>query len=103
MGLSKFDTRHIAQYYGGGPLPPHTGDYLVSRGVKIVTAYGATELGIVVRLSVPAEDWLYVEFSERCNIRWVPQGEKSFEAQFLVKISSSLYYSHNVDYLFTDY
>lgn len=75
----------------------------MSRGVKIVTAYGATELGVVVRLSVSAEDWLYIEFSERCKIRWVPHRGGSFEAQFLVGISSSFYHFHDVNHLFTDY
>ncbi|KAJ3997443.1 hypothetical protein F5050DRAFT_1419742 [Lentinula boryana] len=74
---------YILVFYGGGPLPPKTGDYLVSRGVKVVTAYGGTEMGLVVKGTIDPENWSYAEFSDKCTIRWAPQGDGTFEAQFL--------------------
>ncbi|KAJ3821631.1 putative aminoadipate reductase [Lentinula raphanica] len=73
----------VLVFYGGGPLPPTTGDYLVSRGVKVVTAYGGTEMGLLIKAAIDPENWSYAEFSDKCEIRWVPQGDGTFEAQFL--------------------
>jgi hypothetical protein len=30
------------------------------------------------------EDWEYMEFAPQYNIRWVPQGDETFECQVLV-------------------
>ncbi|KAJ3917166.1 hypothetical protein F5877DRAFT_91368 [Lentinula edodes] len=76
-------TQYTLVFYGGGPLPPSTGDYLVSRGVKVVTAYGGTEMGLLVKATIDPENWSYAEFSDKCKIRWIPQGDGTFEAQFL--------------------
>ncbi|KIK64285.1 hypothetical protein GYMLUDRAFT_94733 [Collybiopsis luxurians FD-317 M1] len=73
----------IVVIYGGGPLPKTTGDHLVSRGVKICTGYGGTEFGIVTRAIFSPEDWSYVQLVDRVNVRWLAQGDGSFEAQFL--------------------
>lgn len=58
----------------------------MSRGVKVVTAYGGTEMGLLVKATIDPENWSYAEFSDKCKIRWIPQGDGTFEAQFLVRI-----------------
>ena len=73
----------------GGPLAPKIGDALVKQGVKMVSVYGGTEFGITSTISDGAderspEDWNYMRFSKLTNIRWVPQGDGTFENQFLV-------------------
>ncbi|KAE9401310.1 putative aminoadipate reductase [Gymnopus androsaceus JB14] len=60
--------------YGGGPLQPRIADILISQGVT--------------RLDV--ETWQYFEFMEGTNIRWVPQGDGTFEAQFLASATHHL-------------
>ncbi|KAF7968306.1 hypothetical protein HWV62_2396 [Athelia sp. TMB] len=72
----------------GGPLAPKIGDALVKQGVKMVSVYGGTEFGITSTISDGAderspEDWNYMRFSELTNIRWVPQGDGTYENQFL--------------------
>ncbi|KIK59187.1 hypothetical protein GYMLUDRAFT_44941 [Collybiopsis luxurians FD-317 M1] len=73
----------ILVFYGGGPLPQSTGDYLVSRGVKVVTAFGGTEFGLIVKAAVTPEDWSYMQFVDAVKVRWAPQGDGTYEAQFL--------------------
>ncbi|KAF5362791.1 hypothetical protein D9757_011015 [Collybiopsis confluens] len=75
----------IAVLYAGGPLPQRAGDYLVSRGVQVVTAYGGTEFGLIVKTVVSPEDWPYLQFVDGVNVRWAPQGDGTFEAQFLTQ------------------
>ncbi|KAF7347147.1 Acetyl-CoA synthetase-like protein [Mycena venus] len=74
--------------YAGGPLAARVGDFLFSQGVNLVPLYGATEFGApsVVRrrqAEVDAGEWAWFRFSSRTNIRWVPQGDGTFECQFL--------------------
>ncbi|KAJ7089503.1 putative aminoadipate reductase [Mycena crocata] len=74
--------------YSGGPLPHRTGDFFFSHGVNIVPLYGATEFGGVTLIKrsqadMRAGEWSWLEFSKRTNIRWVPQGDGTFECQFL--------------------
>ncbi|KAJ6558269.1 acetyl-CoA synthetase-like protein [Mycena capillaripes] len=74
--------------YAGGPLATRVGDFLFSQGVNIVSLYGATEFGapsIVARREAEqdAGEWAWFRFSSRVNIRWVPQGDGTFECQFL--------------------
>ncbi|KAJ7085159.1 putative nonribosomal peptide synthetase [Mycena belliarum] len=73
---------------GGGPLSYQVGDALVRQGVKLVSVYGTTEIGgpitIKGRLAeIEAGEWMWMQFSSRVNIRWVPQGDEIFECQFL--------------------
>ncbi|KAJ7075616.1 putative aminoadipate reductase [Mycena belliarum] len=73
---------------GGGPLSAQVGDSLVSQGVKLVSVYGTTEIGgpltVKGRLAeMDVGEWVWMEFSSRVNIRWVPQGDGIFESQFL--------------------
>ncbi|KAG5723894.1 Linear gramicidin synthase subunit D [Termitomyces sp. T112] len=73
--------------WGGGPLPPKSAKLLNEAGVILRPLYGGTEFGINTRLTPIAikdpEDWEYMQFHDFLNIRWVPQGDGSFECQFL--------------------
>ncbi|KZP33068.1 acetyl-CoA synthetase-like protein [Athelia psychrophila] len=74
--------------FGGGPLSVKTGDALSRAGVNLVNVYGATEIGNVCRFLTDTterspEDWNYIQFSDKTNVRWVPQADGSFESQFL--------------------
>ncbi|KAF4617234.1 hypothetical protein D9613_005789 [Agrocybe pediades] len=70
----------------GGPVTPKIGNLLVSSGANLFTTYGGTEFGGVTcltRREGDGDDWTYMEFSERCRIRWMPQGDGTYECQFL--------------------
>ncbi|KAJ3715279.1 hypothetical protein DFJ43DRAFT_1007325 [Lentinula guzmanii] len=70
--------------YGGGPIAPRVAELLIAKGVCVSTGYGGTEFGVVSELRIDhTETWQYFEFRDRTNIRWVPQGDGTFEAQFL--------------------
>ncbi|KAJ7625734.1 putative aminoadipate reductase [Roridomyces roridus] len=74
--------------YSGGPLAQRVGDKLVEQGVNLVPIYGATEFGapsIVKRHQEEkdAGEWAWLRFSDRVHVRWMPQGDGTFECQFL--------------------
>ncbi|KAF8075758.1 putative aminoadipate reductase [Lyophyllum atratum] len=72
--------------YSGGSLAPKLGDSLANAGVSLHSVYGGTEFGGPTRMMTRKGDekeWDYMEFSERVNVRWVPQGDGTFECQFL--------------------
>lgn len=54
--------------------------------------YASTELGTISRLARRAGDdeWDYAELSDLHKLRWVPQGDGTYELHVLVR-SSSLY------------
>lgn len=72
------------------------GDALVHAGVQIHNIYGGTEFGSTTTLLGDAEerkgrkpeDWSWMRFSKRVNVRWIPQSDGSFECQFLVSVLS---------------
>ncbi|KAF7297405.1 General substrate transporter [Mycena indigotica] len=72
--------------YSGGSLPDSLGKNLVNAGVKLVNLYGGTEFG-AVSYAIPLEgderEWEYCRFVEGVNVRWEPQGDGTFECQFL--------------------
>lgn len=78
--------------FGGGPLPPATGDYLVSQGVHLRAQYGGTEFGIPVACNLDEEHeyWAWQRFSNNVSTRLIPQGDGTFELQCLV-ITRSLF------------
>ncbi|KAJ4490659.1 acetyl-CoA synthetase-like protein [Lentinula aciculospora] len=77
--------------YGGGPIAPRVAESLIAKGVRVSTGYGGTEFGVVSELRIDDTDtWDYFEFMERANIRWVPQGDGTFEAQFLTSKNHQL-------------
>ena len=74
--------------YGGGAIPPKLGDMLYSSGVKMTSIYGSTETGnstyAFKRINEDEAAWDYMEFSKSMGIRWIPQGDGTYELQFLV-------------------
>ncbi|KAG6867616.1 hypothetical protein C0993_000497 [Termitomyces sp. T159_Od127] len=79
--------------YSGGAVAPKLGDSMVSKGVRLIPAYGGTEFGCpTIPIPRPGDesDWAYMEFSERAEVRWVPQGDGTFECQFLTTERHSL-------------
>lgn len=87
------------QLFGGGPLSVENGNKIIAAGVKMVSAYGCTEVGPVVDMfdlfegtrnnSDPnartADDWQWIRISSLTKPRWVPQGDGQYELQFLVR------------------
>ncbi|KAF5371510.1 hypothetical protein D9615_009619 [Tricholomella constricta] len=72
--------------YSGGSLAPKLGNLLVNAGVRLHSIYGGTEFGApahIMPLEGDEKDWEYVRFHERAKVRWVPQGDGTFELQFL--------------------
>ncbi|KAF5393844.1 hypothetical protein D9757_000419 [Collybiopsis confluens] len=69
--------------FGGGPIAPSVAESLISRGVPIISGYGGTEFGVVSDLIWSKDSWQYIRFMEEVHIRWIPQGDGTFEAQFL--------------------
>ncbi|KAF8954562.1 hypothetical protein BDZ97DRAFT_1975945 [Flammula alnicola] len=72
--------------WSGGPLPSKLGNFMTESGVYITPAYGATEFGsptCFFRREGDEKDWEYLSLSDRANIRWDPQGDGTFESQFL--------------------
>ncbi|KAJ7045248.1 putative aminoadipate reductase [Mycena alexandri] len=72
----------------GGPLASRVGDFLFAQGVNVVPLYGSTECGVVNlihrrKAEVEAGEWAWFRFSSRVNVRWVPQGDGTFECQLL--------------------
>ncbi|KZT55779.1 acetyl-CoA synthetase-like protein [Calocera cornea HHB12733] len=59
-----------AVLFGSAPLPEEAGDRLISGGVNLINIYGATEAGIVSRLTFARKmDWLYTEISPMTSHR----------------------------------
>ena len=56
--------------------------------MKIGTLYGSTETGARTHAFKRTEEeeafWDYMEFSKSTNIRWIAQGDGTYECQFLV-------------------
>ncbi|KAJ7794428.1 Alpha/Beta hydrolase protein [Mycena olivaceomarginata] len=72
--------------FAGGPLPQRIGDDLVKQGLRLISAYGATEFGTLSSL-IPYEDdikeWAWFRVSPLVKVRWAPQGGGTFECQIL--------------------
>ncbi|KAG6858113.1 hypothetical protein C0995_002487, partial [Termitomyces sp. Mi166 len=74
--------------YSGGSLAPKLGNHLIDTGVHIHAIYGGTEFGapsFTMSRVGEEREWEYMRFSDRVKIRWVPQGDGTFECQFLVR------------------
>ncbi|KAF7358663.1 Non-canonical non-ribosomal peptide synthetase FUB8 [Mycena sanguinolenta] len=72
--------------WSGGPLPQRIGDGLVNAGVNLVSGYGTTETGAFSVVKLPEEDakeWAWFQVSDLVKVRWVPQGDETFECQIL--------------------
>ncbi|KAF7798255.1 hypothetical protein EIP86_009472 [Pleurotus ostreatoroseus] len=82
-------------FFGGGPLSLENGSKLIARGVTLVSGYGVTEAGPVAHPfdgfdadpSDPnartLEDWQWQRISPLTKPRWMPQGDGTYELQFL--------------------
>ncbi|KAF8971243.1 hypothetical protein BDZ97DRAFT_1349060 [Flammula alnicola] len=72
--------------YSGGALSTKLGNFLVENGVNLQSVYGGTEVGgpaCSSRRRGDEREWEYVEFSDKWDIRWIPQGNGTYECQFL--------------------
>ncbi|KAG6839971.1 hypothetical protein C0991_009950, partial [Blastosporella zonata] len=72
--------------YGGGSFVPKLGNFLVDRGVLLHTLYGATECGVPGFTSLQRGQekyWEYLRFPDCTKLRWMPQGDGTFECQVL--------------------
>ena len=68
-------------------MAPKLGDFMVASGILLFPVYGATEFGsptLPFKRKGDEEDWVYMEFTDKAKIRWVPQGDGTYECQFLV-------------------
>ncbi|KAJ7782239.1 putative aminoadipate reductase [Mycena maculata] len=72
--------------WAGGPLPQRIGNALSEAGLKLVAGYGATELGAMTHM-VPyeedAKEWAWFRLPDQVKVRWVPQGDGTFECHIL--------------------
>ncbi|RDB20740.1 Non-canonical non-ribosomal peptide synthetase FUB8 [Hypsizygus marmoreus] len=71
--------------YSGGPVAEKLGNSLAASGVNLRAVYGGTEFGAptLPRFSRDDQDWEWMEFSPKVNIRWVDEGDGRYECQFL--------------------
>ena len=86
----------VFKAFAGGPLSSKTGNELIAQGVNLYPWYGGTEFGPHTRVfdiddspnpdpnAKTKEDWEWLSFSNRVNCRWVPEGDGTFELQYLV-------------------
>lgn len=77
----------VPQEYAGGALSSEVGDMLFKSGVKLRLLYGGTEFGAVALCSIrkgDEADWEYIEIAEDAHAHFVPQGDGTYELQFIV-------------------
>ncbi|EPQ57812.1 acetyl-CoA synthetase-like protein [Gloeophyllum trabeum ATCC 11539] len=82
--------------FAGGPLSSKAGDVYVKNGVKINAGYGGTEFGAPAYMfdidpenKAPhvlknPKDWAWMRLSERMKMRWIDQGDGTYELHMLV-------------------
>ncbi|KAF8838002.1 putative nonribosomal peptide synthetase [Paxillus ammoniavirescens] len=73
--------------FGGGPLAVKVGDALCAAGVPLCSSYGGTEFGTPVaaanKQDIADGDWSWMRFGDDINVRWVSQGDDTYECQIL--------------------
>ncbi|KAJ6611594.1 acetyl-CoA synthetase-like protein [Mycena sp. CBHHK59/15] len=72
--------------WSGGPLPQRIGDGLVDAGVNLLCGYGCTEASVistVIQYEGDAKEWAWFRIADMVKVRWVPQGDGTFECQVL--------------------
>ena len=60
----------------------------MAAGVRLASVYGGTEFGPITHaFRRPSEEhfWEWLRFGPSQNIRWVPQGDGTYECQLLVR------------------
>ena len=82
--------------FAGGLLSEKNGNKLVKAGVKLYAVYGGTEFGAHTAildeddsngLDAPVKtsaDWAWMQFPDTLKPRWVPQGDDTYELEYLV-------------------
>lgn len=97
--------------YGGGPLSSENGNKLIASGVKLACSYGTTEAGPIANpfegMDSDAfdpnaklyEDWQWIGIPSTMNPRFVPQGDGTYELQFLVRSIDLLSSVHQLSLL----
>ncbi|KAJ7484451.1 putative aminoadipate reductase [Mycena latifolia] len=73
-------------FWAGGALPNQLGSFLHGSGVKLRGVYGATETGpicFVTALEGDEQEWEWYRFADQVKVRWVPQGDGTFECQLM--------------------
>lgn len=75
-------------------MAPKIGDKLQQAGVMLSPIYGGTEFGAPTPMipdlkDVANGDWAYTRFSPRATINWEPQGDGTYELQFLASVMSA--------------
>jgi hypothetical protein len=62
---------------------------MTTQGVVLAPIYGATEFGGPTYMSRrpggTENDWEWMSIDERTGIRWEPQGDGTYECQFIVR------------------
>jgi hypothetical protein len=83
---------HSTQIYGGGPLAPEVGDFLIASGCNLVGGYGCTEAGCVTKFHGVSRgrDWAWSEIADTATSRWVDQGGGLYELQLLSSDTQAL-------------
>jgi hypothetical protein len=77
------------EIFGGGAVIPALGDRLADAGVRLCNTYAGTEIGLItytMRHEGDEKEWQYVRFLDNLKIRWISQGDGTFECQFLVSV-----------------
>ncbi|KAJ7153103.1 putative aminoadipate reductase [Mycena crocata] len=72
--------------WGGGTLPSQVGNFLQASGVKLRGVYGSTETGpicFIKELKGDEQEWEWYRIADQIKVRWVPQGDGTFECQLL--------------------
>jgi hypothetical protein len=75
--------------YGGGSVSQKLGDFLIDNDITLRSVYGGSEVGGPAHSSLREDDekeWEYVEFSENCDVRWIPQGDGIYECHLYVRL-----------------
>ncbi|KAF8174554.1 putative aminoadipate reductase [Pholiota molesta] len=73
--------------FSGGSVPTKLGNFMTTQGVVLAPIYGATEFGGPTYMSRrpggTENDWEWMSIDERTGIRWEPQGDGTYECQFI--------------------
>ncbi|PPQ80241.1 hypothetical protein CVT25_003501 [Psilocybe cyanescens] len=72
--------------WSGGSVPTKLGNFMTDSGVKLCPIFGGTEFGAPTYLKRRPGgygDWEWITMDDRVKIRWDPQGDGTYECQFL--------------------
>ncbi|KAI0081390.1 acetyl-CoA synthetase-like protein [Panus rudis PR-1116 ss-1] len=81
--------------FAGGPLSEVNGKKYIDAGVQLVSVYGGTEFGATTTLlnvdpskesdpnAKTRADWAWFQFADYVKLRWVDQGDGTYELHYL--------------------